>query len=577
MAPFQTVNIILGHRTKTTGSLGFSFQTDTSTNDHRVYHVESFAQPCGICAGDFIVGLNHQPLSHNEAHSHVAQKIKTIPRPFTLNVLRPQQVMVDDRPKLRQQHRDWFVGFCRKYRVERSVIEATLRLRRATTCVGKEDKVIGTGRNAETGHDGDHESITAKRHLIVCLRVMVKFIDDRMGVTSLSALAGFKLSDDEWMKLEFEVCNQANWNLVYFCHSSKNNLSAAPADRESPSLVSDLHNHTNDRYPIQQKLSVQEEIVRYNRVSISNSIVTDQNCDGEKEFWEPLPLPALCKRKRVPTPASHQHQHKTTAKFQTNGSVGSSVVPSKQRPTSTNAINPIHQLARTSGFAQQSGQTQHNYGCSVTKPNLTLGEHRANSNNESDSDSTSGSDNESDPVNIAPMPVIFQHHHGSNIHKVHHSQISLCTNTTQDKPMHQQHQGPSRNYTTDANLHRERCTGEVKLAQPQPQPHSYSTSQQKIASFNQKQQIHIHHRLHHQHRPPYQYQHQHKHQHQLQQRSYHHKPNVQYHHHHKDRARGQFLAQRQGSNSLPGVLGYFRSRCQSIVSSLNRAPQVAVP
>jgi len=663
MAPYQNLSIILGHRTKNTGSLGFSFQTDVDTNDHRVYHVESFAQPCGIRTGDFIVGLNHLPLVSSESHTNLAQQIKTIQRPFTLNILRPQDVMVDERPKLRQQHRDWFVAFCRKYRVERSVIEATLRLRRASTCVSFNDAIVASGRNENLGHDGDHTSMAAKRHLVVCLRVMVKFIDDRMGVTSLSALAGFKLSDDEWMKLEFELCNQVHWNLVYFCHSSKSNISAtadptlyASTENQNPNQA---YGQSTDPYALihqnqrPAKLSVAQQIALQHT---NFAATTEQDEVRERDFWEPLPPPTM-KRKRadnVTPPTGPQHTG-SGRQFGHSHSVAPPNVSKKNRPVDDPTLNPIHRLAKAKAFSSQvlalaskareattkesttssasssslsttttmmtrsaasatsSGSTSTNeygYGCSVNKPNLTLRLENERSSGSSDSSSDSGS-GESDGESCEPVNIVTSHAHlhmrhkpqqeqnRANVQKIHFSQISACTNTTQEKPQQQQqrHQYQHGQYHPhDKSMHTNPTSSSTPMSytvhdpntnvrghqapsitQYQHQHHQQLDYDQQHNTQHQPHHVHVsnHHRyIHQQNLQSQQNQFDQK---RHQQEMVHHQHNAHQHQHNQERARHVHHGHGHDNAAHPGFLGFFRARCQSIVSSLNRTPQVAAP
>jgi len=123
------------------------------------------------------------------------------------------------------------------------------------------------------------------------LRVMVKFIDDTMGVTSLSTLAGFKLTNDQWMALEVEICNQVNWNMVYFCHSSKTSVRPPGYDSPTTTVVtpaSEQDVNTFAHTP-QNKRSVQQEIERCWDVQNSNFRALDLQKPGRlRNFWEPL-------------------------------------------------------------------------------------------------------------------------------------------------------------------------------------------------------------------------------------------------------------------------------------------------
>jgi hypothetical protein len=207
MAPFQHVAVTVGH----TADLGFSFRTDpSSTGEDR--HVVDYCingKSDGLREDDLIVGINYAPLpnanvrpSHIKrgtlSHAGLVEQIVTTPRPFIINVARQQLVVAADQPALQRQHQRWFVAFCKHYRIEVAAVKAALRLRRCTK----------------------FDNLTTRCHLILCLRIMIKFVDDWIGVTKLSELAGVRLTDSEWFKLEFAVCQQVHWNLVFFCHSS---------------------------------------------------------------------------------------------------------------------------------------------------------------------------------------------------------------------------------------------------------------------------------------------------------------------------------------------------------------------
>jgi hypothetical protein len=57
---------------------------------------------------------------------------------------------------------------------------------------------------------------------------MIKWMDDCLAVTDLCAGAGAHFTIDEWMALEFNLCDQVAWNLRYFCFSTSSSEPAVP-------------------------------------------------------------------------------------------------------------------------------------------------------------------------------------------------------------------------------------------------------------------------------------------------------------------------------------------------------------
>jgi hypothetical protein len=202
-----------------TADLGFSFSTVDSCQAEGRHIVDYCIQEAisnGLREGDIIVGINHKPLPNANdnykpgstrkrlSHDELVEQIVTTPRPFILDVSRAQQIVAPDQTALQRQHQRWFVSFCKHYRIETAAVKASLRLRRCTK----------------------FDNLSTRCHLILCLRVMIKFVDDWLGVTKLSELAGVHLADSAWFKLEFAICQQVNWNLVFFCHSSSGTLTS---------------------------------------------------------------------------------------------------------------------------------------------------------------------------------------------------------------------------------------------------------------------------------------------------------------------------------------------------------------
>merc|ERR1711865_507387 len=185
-------------------------------------------------------------------------------------------------------------------------------------------------------------------------------------------------------------------------------------------------------------------------------------------------------------------------------------------------------------------------GYNVNKPNLTL---RPEGGSSSDSES-SGSENEAENSNPSSS-----NQHPRMIQKIHYSQISHCTNTTQERPQPVQYH-PTSHYHTDTRttcIMHDVSTGRevVQLVHP-----SHATSQPQKTHSNQQYEDHQHQQkrydqqIHHQHQ---QYVHQQQHQ--------------------NERSR----ASQSQPQSHAGFLTLFRARCQSIVGSLSRTPQVAAP
>jgi hypothetical protein len=210
MAPYQRINATLG--VNAAESLGITFATEANDHLHELIVVDPHGQAAtsGLQVGDFIIGINHNPLSSALTHDQVAAMIRKVNRPFTLNVARKQTTHVADGEKLSRQNRDWFIGYCKRCRIEKSVIEGSLRLQRATKF-----------------------DMEPRHHLVLCLRVMAKYVDDFLGVTNLSIRAGAVKTDDEWGTLEFEICQQVHWNLRFFCFSSRTKVTAGGATKKA--------------------------------------------------------------------------------------------------------------------------------------------------------------------------------------------------------------------------------------------------------------------------------------------------------------------------------------------------------
>jgi hypothetical protein len=50
---------------------------------------------------------------------------------------------------------------------------------------------------------------------------MVKYMDDFKTVTQMSVIAGVVKADSEWALLEFDICQQVDWNLRLFCSEAE--------------------------------------------------------------------------------------------------------------------------------------------------------------------------------------------------------------------------------------------------------------------------------------------------------------------------------------------------------------------
>jgi len=114
---------------------------------------------------------------------------------------------------------DWFIPFCRKQKIEPSVVAASLRLRDA-------DPIAATGDDVDPSKKMTRKQRlqAARKELVVCLRVMIKFIDDNVRYSAsrksymktLTEKAGFKqweIDSDGWSRLEMDLCRKVDWNL----------------------------------------------------------------------------------------------------------------------------------------------------------------------------------------------------------------------------------------------------------------------------------------------------------------------------------------------------------------------------
>jgi len=121
---------------------------------------------------------------------------------------------------------EWFVPFCKKHHVEPCIVDASLRL--------QESNAIDTEAIDKPTRATKKLLVRSlKKHLLVCLRIMVKFLDDNVMyggddksyLKNINAKAGFKhwqVTDDEWTQLEMDLCQKVQWNLRQFCKSDKN-------------------------------------------------------------------------------------------------------------------------------------------------------------------------------------------------------------------------------------------------------------------------------------------------------------------------------------------------------------------
>jgi len=112
---------------------------------------------------------------------------------------------------------DWFIPFCRKQKIEPSVVAASLRLRDA-------DPIAATGDDVDPSKKMTRKQRlqAPRKELVVCLRVMIKYIDDNVRYSAsrksymktLTEKAGFKYIDsDGWSRLEMDLCRKVDWNL----------------------------------------------------------------------------------------------------------------------------------------------------------------------------------------------------------------------------------------------------------------------------------------------------------------------------------------------------------------------------
>jgi hypothetical protein len=292
MAPYQRINALLG--ANPSESLGITFATEANDHLHELIVVDPHGQAAnsGLSVGDFIIGINHSPLSSALTHDQVATMIRKVSRPFTLNVARKQTTHVADGEKLSKQNRDWFIGYCKRCRIEKSVIEGSLRLQRATK-----------------------STMEPRHHLILCLRVMAKYVDDFLGVTNLSIRAGAVKTDDEWADLEIDICSQVHWNLRFFCFSSRTKVAAADATKKAKAPPP-----ITGRSPDENRSQAQNSHTRNNSAGLQNNqglqnsqgmrpVLQQQNADTGRNMpssKQPHTWPQAKTQKQFPNPT-----HKT--------------------------------------------------------------------------------------------------------------------------------------------------------------------------------------------------------------------------------------------------------------------------
>jgi hypothetical protein len=197
-------------------SLGLIFAS--SEGEHVVLQSLGLAAQARLRVGDIIVDINHRSV-HGLTHAEVAGIITTAKHRgcFCLTVTRTQTSCSSSwQPDQTLKH--WFIKYCRRCGVERGIIESSLRLQRATD-----------------------SHLPPKIHLMLCARIMIKWMDDCLAVTDLCKGAGARFTLDEWMTLEFDLCEQVAWNLRFFCFSSSSSSSA--------NSTSSAPKHTTGRTP----------------------------------------------------------------------------------------------------------------------------------------------------------------------------------------------------------------------------------------------------------------------------------------------------------------------------------------
>ena len=102
----------------------------------------------------------------------------------------------------------WLAKVCEHFGVENCVFEATVRLQAQ----------LATPKSLPMAEKtAFFNAQPLPTQFILCLRIMVKYIDDFMAVTTICKAVGEIRSETEWASMEFSVCTAVDWDLRAAC------------------------------------------------------------------------------------------------------------------------------------------------------------------------------------------------------------------------------------------------------------------------------------------------------------------------------------------------------------------------
>jgi hypothetical protein len=103
----------------------------------------------------------------------------------------------------------WLAKVCEHFGVENCVFEATVRLQAQLATPKSLSMAEKTAfLNAQP----------LPTQFILCLRIMIKYIDDFMAVTTICKAVGEIRSETEWARMELSVCTAVDWDLRAACN-----------------------------------------------------------------------------------------------------------------------------------------------------------------------------------------------------------------------------------------------------------------------------------------------------------------------------------------------------------------------
>jgi len=108
----------------------------------------------------------------------------------------------------------WLAKVCQHFGVESCVFDSTVRLQERLARSSSETTTMHSRMGqALQSPTSAIEALSLPTQFVLCLRVMIKYIDDWMAVTSICKAVGETRTPVEWSTLEFAACAAVNWDL----------------------------------------------------------------------------------------------------------------------------------------------------------------------------------------------------------------------------------------------------------------------------------------------------------------------------------------------------------------------------